>query len=270
MFGLHLVAVALNIMAGLIGLRRDRTDPFARVLLSLGLLGLGLTHQAAQRLDLGHLVAAALLSLSFLPLAVFTLYAQWRPRSAGPVLALFASALVVAILQIVAPVTGINTLNRLVDSVNGDKRYAVFVEHRGRSFPISSVPFAAQVDATLQRLETMSTPGQRLFVGPSDLRRTNYNDTFIYYLMPQLHPATYFLEMNPMSANRPDSRLAADVASADWLILSHRFDDWDEPNDSMKFGSDAPNQVVQSQFELCARYEAFDIYRRRTPLALRN
>jgi hypothetical protein len=51
------------------------------------------------------------------------------------------------------------------------------------------------------------------------LRRTNYNNTFLYYLLSQLTPATYFLEINPLSANRPGLRLSADVPSADWLII---------------------------------------------------
>jgi hypothetical protein len=97
-------------------------------------------------------------------------------------------------------------------------------------------------------------PGPRLFVGPADLRRTNYNDTFIYYMLPRLQPATYFLEMNPGSANRPDSRLAKDIASADWLILNHGLDQWNEPNGSAKFASDAPMRVVRDQFELCGRF----------------
>jgi hypothetical protein len=270
LFAMHLVAVGLIITAGVVSIWRDRTDSAARLLLGLGLLGLGLTHQAAQRLDIGHMVAAAVISSAFLPVAIFVLYRKWRSRPADPSLAFLAFGLVAVTLQLVVPGLGIATLNRLVDSVKGEVHYAVFVEHRGRSFPVASMSMAVEVDALLKRLEAMAAPGQRLFVGPADLRRTNYNDTFIYHLMPQLQPATYFLEMNPMSANRPDSRLAADVASADWLVLSHLWDDWNEKNDSMKLGPDAPMQVVQTQFELCGRYDDYDLYRRRVPLALRD
>jgi hypothetical protein len=112
-------------------------------------------------------------------------------------------------------------------------------------------------------MTSLASPGQRLFVGPADLRRTNYNATFLYHLLPQLIPATYFLEMNPLSANRPGSRLSADVLSADWLILDHRLDEWNEPNESSRFGPDAPNQVVQSNFELHARQGSYDIYRKK-------
>jgi hypothetical protein len=69
--------------------------------------------------------------------------------------------------------------------------------------------------------------------------------------------------MNPLSPNRPDSRLSGDVLSADWLILDRRLDEWNEPNESSRFGSGAPNQVVQSHFELRARQGSYDIYRQK-------
>lgn len=85
-------------------------------------------------------------------------------------------------------------------------------------------------------------------------------------MVPQLQPATYFLEMNPGSANRPNSRLAGDIASADWLVLSHQFDGWNEPNESVKPRSDQPMRVVHDQFELCGQYGSRDLYRRRRPI----
>ena len=44
------------------------------------------------------------------------------------------------------------------------------------------------------------------------------------------------------------ARLADDVASADWLILSKVWEGWNEPNASTEFGSDAPNRVVDERF----------------------
>ena len=267
LFFAHLAAVAVNLVTSLMEIHRRRTDRFARLLLGLGLLALGLTHQAAQRLDAGHLVAPALVSFGLLPLSIFLLQARRSDQAMRHFHAFLASAAVVIPLQIIAPSMGIVTLNRLVDSVDGGVHYAVFVDHQGRSFPVSSPLVALGLDAMLEQLDRMATPGQRLFVGPADLRRTNYNDTFIYYLMPQLQPATYFLEMNPLSANRPHSRLAADVATADWLILDHRWDVWNEPNESVKYGSDAPMQVVRNQFQICGQFGNYGLFRRR-PIAL--
>ena len=115
----------------------------------------------------------------------------------------------------------------------------------------------------LADLDEFSKPGDRLFVGPADLRRTNYCDTFLYHLAPaKLRPASYFLEMNPFSANRPDSRLARDVASADWLILNRAWDTWSEANRSTENGSNAPNEVVASQFTKLGDYGPYLLYRR--------
>ena len=115
----------------------------------------------------------------------------------------------------------------------------------------------------LDKLDKLSKPGERFFVGPADLRRTNYCDTCFYHLMPKLRPATYFLEMNPLSANRPGSRLAADVASADWLLLNRWLDNWNEQNSSREFGSDAPNDVVRENFVFVGHYGPFGLFRRK-------
>ncbi len=124
---------------------------------------------------------------------------------------------------------------------------------------------AATVGTLVQKLDDLSAPGERLFVGPADLRRTNYNDTYLYHLVPKLIPATYFLEMNPLSANRPGSRLAADVESADWLVLNRAWDSWNEPNRSLEYGSNIPNEVVQQKFVRCGEFGSYVLWRRKTP-----
>ena len=101
-----------------------------------------------------------------------------------------------------------------------------------------------------------AAPGERLFVGPMDLRRTPYSDASFYFLFPDLVPATYFIEMDPGIAHAEGSRLADDVASADWLILSNVWTDWTEPNDSDRLGPDAPNQVVRDDVCLFDDYGA--------------
>jgi hypothetical protein len=61
--------------------------------------------------------------------------------------------------------------------------------------------------------------------------------------------------MDPGLANRNGSRLADDVASADWLILTRFWSQWIEPNDSIVFGSDLPNQIVEQKFCLRGSYQ---------------
>jgi hypothetical protein len=63
-----------------------------------------------------------------------------------------------------------------------------------------------------------------------------------------LTPATYFIEMDPGLANALGSPLASEVASSDWVILTGFWDGWREPNSSMDYGSDQPNQVLHDNF----------------------
>ena len=85
----------------------------------------------------------------------------------------------------------------------------------------------------------IATSGDRLFVGPTDLRKTPYSDAYLYYLLPEYPPGTYYIEMDPGVANADDSRMASDLARSDIAILSGVWNDWAEPNDSRKFGSTA-------------------------------
>lgn len=265
LFFAHIIAVGANILAGIIAIRADRRNPAGRLILALALLGLGLTHQAAQRIDLWHVLFAAFVSLGVLPLSILVMQSHFRAIQPRRAHALLAAAAVLILIETIAPELAATARGGVVAVVSGEAKEIVFIEQRGRRFPFSSMQEALMIGKMFNRLDELASPGQRLFVGPADLRRTNYNDTFIYYLMPELQPATYFLEMNPGSANRPNSRLAEDIASADWLVLSHEFDGWNEPNESVKFGSDQPMRVVQDQFELCGQYGSRDLYRRRTP-----
>ncbi len=265
LFFAHVVAVGANVLAGIIAIRADRCDPARRLVLALALLGLGLTHQVAQRVDVWHVLFAAFVSLGLLPLSIFVMQAHFRaiqPRGAH---ALLATAAVLVSLESIAPELAATARGDVVASVSGEAKDIIFMEQHGRGFPFSSMQEALMIGKMFDRLKDIASPGQRLFVGPADLRRTNYNDTFIYYMMPQLQPATYFLEMNPGSANRPNSRLAEDIASADWLVLNHELDGLNEPNESVKLGSDLPMRVVHDQFNLCGRYGSRDLYRRRKP-----
>jgi hypothetical protein len=104
------------------------------------------------------------------------------------------------------------------------------------------------VDDLLPAVERVSEPGDRLFVGPHDLRQTPYSDAYLYYLLPDLPPATHYIEMDPGVADAEGSGLAEDLASADVVILSHVWDAWTEPNDSRKVGSSEPVRVLEERF----------------------
>ena len=198
------------------------------------------------------------------PHRLFAAEAVARRRSARrpwvPVASSVGVALVVLFAVIPHPTVRIWTdLTR--QSATGE--YGAFELTRGeRNFYIGSDVISSAAQDAIDELDRRALPGDRLFVGPADLRITPYSDAYLYYLFPELVPATRYIEMDPGVANAEGSGLAEGVASADWLILSHVWDPWDEPNDSRESGSDAPNRVVAEQF--CAVDEFGPRRRRRS------
>lgn len=260
---LHVAAAFFSLVAGALTWKKQPQSSTGPLLVAAALLALGLTHQALQRVDSIHVAFAAFLSAALLPVAIHFLSTRGEPRESTPVrgFACVAAALAV-IMTATFPVVGSYGYAAYA-SLGESKVRSVFLNQDGRQFPFATPVQAVQTGKVLAVLEAEASPGQRLFVGTGDLRRAYSNDTFLYHLAPSLVPATYFLEMNPLSANRRDSRLAADVATADWLVLNRFWDRWTEPNASSQHGPDAPNEVVRAQFELRRKVGDFEVYRRR-------
>jgi hypothetical protein len=129
------------------------------------------------------------------------------------------------------------------------------VERNGRTFYLGDTRPWEAANEVVAALDAVAQPGERLLVGPVDLRQTIYSDVFFYYLFPELTPATFYIEMDPGLANAEGTRLTGDVASADWLILTRYWSGWIEPNTSVVFGDDRPNQVVEEQFCLRGSFQ---------------
>jgi len=253
----------LNVSAGIIEFRQERTRERGRLLLGVAILGLSFLHYALERFDSGHALNAAFLSVSLMPLSIFILFTAVAKSIPVRTAAIAAAAIAIVSTHLLLPtftryfyrglrvqfgVSPPRQASRAGEELEpGDK--GLFIVRHGRPFSFG-FPYAANdAEQLLTELERVSSPGQRLFLGPGDLRLTNYCDTYIYYLEPQLIPATYFLEMNPGSANAPHSRLAADIATADWIVLNRRWDFINESNASVRFGSSDPVRVVREQFD---------------------
>lgn len=265
LFFAHLVASLINVAAGAYAVRVSRRDPRARLLLAAALLGLGLTHQAAQRIDDAHVIFASFASLGLLPLSLFVLLSA--ERCALPIRSRewIAVATALVAIETFIPELAVNLRSDVGAALTPNAQTSFYLEKGNRAFPFNSMGPVRATGKIFERIDTLALPGDRLFVGPADLRRTNYNDTFLYHMLPQLRPATYFLEMNPGSANRPNSRLASDIRTADWLILNRLYDTWIEPNSSSTNGPDAPNAVVRTEFTLCDEFGAYLLFRRKSP-----
>jgi hypothetical protein len=262
---LHLITGLVIVARAVFELRTNHGSVRGRLLLSMGILALCLTPQAMQRLDVGHLLYAAMASLPLLPVAVASLFPEKKTTARKNVMATAIVLATILLIGITAPDVTTRVYNGYTLGLSRSIQTAIFVERNGRAFPFGSLEEARDATRLFKKLQAVSKPGERLFVGPADLRRTNYCDTFIHHLFPELRPASYFLEMNPFSANRPHTRLAADVSRADWLVLDQEMDNWREPNRSMEFGDDAPNRVVLTEFRPIAQYGSYILFQRQAP-----
>jgi hypothetical protein len=257
-----IMATILLVGVGAVLVWRRRSDLQGRILLATGLLSAALLPTTLSRADDVHVIPGSVVSLALLP-AVVTLLVQ-RMKAHPPErlveLAGYVTALALATGVVVIVVgAGYGALRMVVVPQPRDA-YSVTVG--GRSFPVRYAAEARDAQAIAHALDKLSEPGQSLFVGPADLRRSNYNDTYLYYLLPQLRSASFYMEMNPQTANRAGSGLARELRSADWLMLTNSYDNWSERNSSSRFGSTLPNRVVSQHFCRTAVHGSYVLLRR--------
>lgn len=251
------VVIAVNVGVPLVAwwwARRGGLTPRLRILLVTGLLSLGLTGQALQRPDSTHLAWGCSVGFALLP-AVVAEFQMRRPvRTRSRLWLLAPTAAIGAILLVVCPFYSLRsyllTARISIGSVPGGSE----VRRDDLHFYLACADQCRSAQAAVDQLNELSSPGERLLVGPADLSRTVYNDVVFYFLFPDLVPATYYIEMDPGLADQPGSSLAEDVKSADWLILTNYWTGWFEPNDSSNFGSAEPNQIVADQFCIVGNY----------------
>jgi hypothetical protein len=237
------------VIVGAVRLRRDPTSFRARALLVAAVFSVGLVPQAVQRVDSAHFAWVTCVPFGLLPVAVVEVLRTRVPRlrSVRARGAIAGGGVLLALLLLIPHFTGRTYTDYVLQSF-GVHRVAFEIERDGRRFYYGREDVAAATRPLLEDAARISEPGDRLFVGPTDMRKTPYSDAHLYYLLPELTPATYYIEMDPGVANRDDSGLADDLASADIAILSSVWNGWEEPNDSRDFGSDEPNRVLREQF----------------------
>jgi hypothetical protein len=238
--------------------RRSGTGwtPSASTLMAGGLFGLGILPQALQRPDSTHLAWVAVVSWSLLAVLGAQLLRErgvtaWR----GSLPAAAATVAVGVLMLVVCPFYTYrhHLLHTRVSA--GDLPVPWLVERDGRRFWFGDFFVAEAFNEMIPVLDERSQPGDRLIVGPADLRRTIYSDVSIYWLFPELESATYYVEMDPGLADDAGSGLAEDIASADFLVLTNIWTGWNEPNASDEFGSDEHNRAVADHFCLVDRFE---------------
>jgi hypothetical protein len=256
-----IIAVAIGTAAvAVVRHRRLGPSPRRTALLLGSLLGLGMLPQALQRPDSTHLAWGSCVSFALLPALLAELLdrqGECRPDRVTPRWRrdLVAGTVVAATFLVVCPFYTYRSY-LLFTRISAGNRIGGYEVRRGeRNFYFGNTALQAASQAAIDQLAAQSHSGERLLVGPADLSRTIYSDDVFYYLFPELTPATFFIEMDPGLADRPGSRLADDVASADWVLLTNFWTGWYEPNSSSTFGSDAPNRVVADRFCLVGNFE---------------
>ncbi len=214
----------------------------------MGVFSLGLLPQALQRPDSTHLAWVSAVPFGLLPVAIADLVRSVRPRWSAARRLTVAAVAPAIVLLVLVPHHTFRTYADAVAQTFGKHRESYVMQNEGRSFYYGRKDAADAVNAMLPVVDSIARPGDKLFVGTGDLRKTPYSEAFLYYLLPQTRPGTRYIEMDPGVANRSDSGLADDLASSDIAILSSIRDDWVEPNASRDLGSDEPNQVLQRDF----------------------
>lgn len=247
------------LIAGIIRVARERESIEARSALSVGLLSIALLPQVIQRADAWHIFYGAIVSVGLLPLLVADVARKLAERVAILGHSAWAPIAVIGPLLVYAPSTLRTPLTEAPSSLFDTQRDGNEVHRAGRSFRLATREQGEEAQSIVDTLSAKSREGEKLFVGPRDLRRTNYNDTYLYYLLPELVPAAYHTALIP---GLDIDALAARIASADWLALTSAYDDWDEPNASMVFGSDALNRLVAERFCLASKHGSYELFER--------
>jgi hypothetical protein len=253
----------LAMLAGTIGLlvlavlqhRRGRRDGRATVLLVVALVSVGILPQALQRPDSTHLTWVTCVSWPFAVVAIVEIVQRRWPHASMRSAAMAGAA---GTLVLTYVVTSLFTFRHYLLHTRAGYGLvpATFEINRdGRNFYFGAPRAALASQQVINDLDGLARPGDRLFVGPADLSRTWYSDAVFYWLFPEMEPATYFIEMDPGLANAEGSRLADDLASADFAILTSFWAGWREPNASMDFGSPEPNEVLAENFCQYREYE---------------
>lgn len=241
------LTVLFIVAVGWWAIRQDEGRWRARVVLSIGVVSLGIMPQALQRPDSTHLAWVSCIPLVFLPAAIAEVLRR-RTRWSGRMVSSTAAVVLPLVSLLVIPHFTLRVYQDLAQQSRSGDVFGWPLHHDGRTFYLGSPEIADAGQAMLDEIAPQMEAGERLFVGTADLRKTPYSDAYLYFLLPDLVPATRYIEMDPGMANAADSGLADELATADWAILSHIWDAWAEPNDSLLDGPDEPNQVIDEKF----------------------
>ena len=241
-----LVVLAGSIAGAALWLRRDPRNADGRVLLSIALLLIALLPSAVQRADVAHIAPVAAIAIGLSPIVARLLLDLDPPRPAQ--LALAGAGLIVAVALIHAAEL---SLRAQASSLSEEGPEVVLGD---RTFHAGDADAVADLNELLPEIDRVTSPGDSIFVGTTDLTRTVYSDTFVYFMLPDLVPASFYTELNPGTANGEESTLPEELEDADVLLLTDRWTP--DTDEAAEPGSEAAQEVVDERF--CTVAEAGD------------
>ena len=232
-----IVASVGYVALGAVLWRRGGSDVDSRLLTSVGLFCCGLVPWALFRADGLHVGPFAVVPLSLLPATALLLVSRSRVGPRGRL----AASVVVALVALFPVVDDRDAKLGPARDLRGIRTaYRGFYDDDSRGAKV-----------VVDEVARLGQPGDSLFVGPRDLRRADYGPTYMYFLLRDLQPASYYMEMNPGTANREGSGLADELRRANWLILTTEFES--RTTAAAPLGPSEPNEVVRDLF--CPRLE---------------
>jgi hypothetical protein len=247
-FWLVPASIVLAVAVGWVLRRREPGSARATSYWPASLFGAALISQALQRPDTTHLAWVTCVTFPLALVAFAWLLERWRPSWPLGARQVLAVGAVLGILVVVIPFYPLRTYADLVGQSVGRNRFGFEIRNGDRWFYYGDEATAADAQRVVDELSSQSRAGERLIVGPADLSRTNYSDSFFYHLFPDLVPGTRFIEMDPGIADTEDSGLAGELERSDWLIRSVVADGWEEPNTSAAARSPSANRVVERDY----------------------
>jgi hypothetical protein len=121
----------------------------------------------------------------------------------------------------------------------GHRPYDTVAAGAGGRQVLLSPPTARAVSVVLRVIDELDIRSPRIWVGPSDLETSYWNETYFYYLLPHARPVSRYWESEPGTANRVGSPLRRELPMADLLIL-------DSADNSFPGTASAPGAVVRN------------------------
>ncbi|GAA2018697.1 hypothetical protein GCM10009740_03270 [Terrabacter terrae] len=225
-----ILASVLGVTSTLVWLAWKRRS---RASMSHALLALGILPQTLQRVDPDHALYTLCVTV---PLVIVVGATADRSADALRRRKMLAAAMAVAFV------------GGLAAMVLRPSPATVTVRFQDRSAIVAASELP-DLTATRTELLRHAPPGGSLFVGSSDMSTVSLSRIIVYYLLPELRPRAYFLELAVGVSERAGSGLVNDVRNADVLLLTRM------PDGLMRQlypylppGSDEANEVVRREF----------------------